>query len=166
MFLLTRASRNEQEAKRAAISQMEAVHITSWYPKIQWKPFWLSTQLYTQNDWLGGNSCDLWHMRTGPLWKTAVLLAVWNPSFPPNFQFFFNKRVSFVKSFPSLNLSAISEIHWKGMKRESLGFFLYVPVELAKMVIDDWLTTCATGLFLLCLRSQKMSIGLRIGTGH
>ena len=23
--------------------------------KVQWKPFWLATQLYPQNDWLGGN---------------------------------------------------------------------------------------------------------------
>ena len=23
--------------------------------KVQWKPFWLATQQYSQNDWLGGN---------------------------------------------------------------------------------------------------------------
>ena len=23
--------------------------------KVQWKPFWLATQQYPQNDWLGGN---------------------------------------------------------------------------------------------------------------
>ena len=26
------------------------VHILSWYPKIQWKPFWLAAQVHAQNE--------------------------------------------------------------------------------------------------------------------
>ena len=32
---------------------MEAVHIVIMVSKIQWKPFWLATQLFPQNDWTG-----------------------------------------------------------------------------------------------------------------
>ena len=35
--------------------------------KIQWKPFWLATQLYPQNDWAGWQfGINPWRTRTGP----------------------------------------------------------------------------------------------------
>ena len=34
---------------------MGAVRITSSESKVQWKPFWLATQQYPKNDWLGCN---------------------------------------------------------------------------------------------------------------
>ena len=37
--------------------------------KIQWKPFWLATQLYPQNDWTEWQFCVnvCTHMQTGPI---------------------------------------------------------------------------------------------------
>ena len=35
---------------------------------MQWKPFWLATQLDPQNDWNWvGKSCEQWRIRTGPI---------------------------------------------------------------------------------------------------
>ena len=37
--------------------------------KVQWKPFWLATQQYPQNDWLGGNFPYTMTYAHGPHWK-------------------------------------------------------------------------------------------------
>ena len=38
--------------------------------KVQWQRFWLATQQYPQNYWLGGNFCILWRMSF--VWRSAV----------------------------------------------------------------------------------------------
>ena len=35
--------------------------------KVQWKPFWLATQQYPQNDWLGGNFLYTMAYTHGPI---------------------------------------------------------------------------------------------------
>ena len=35
--------------------------------KIQWKPFWLASQLYPQNDWTGKCVDYMSHIRTSPI---------------------------------------------------------------------------------------------------
>ena len=37
---------------------MDAAHIAPLYQKYKWKPFWLATQLYPQNDWTGRQFCE------------------------------------------------------------------------------------------------------------
>ena len=34
--------------------------------EIQWKPFWLATQLYPQNDWPDGSACEVWCIQHRP----------------------------------------------------------------------------------------------------
>ena len=42
--------------------------------KIQWKPFWLATQLYPQNDWTAwvAKTCELWRIHTGPIGHQSI----------------------------------------------------------------------------------------------
>ena len=62
--------------------------------KVQWKLFWLATQLYLQNDWLGGNvACahyvlvskiqrkPFWLAMTGMVVMGAVRITSLNPKF-------------------------------------------------------------------------------------
>ena len=45
--------------------------------KIQWKPFWLATQIYPQNDWTWvAKWCELWRMRTDPIGDPVVRKSV------------------------------------------------------------------------------------------
>ena len=45
---------------------------------VQWKPFWLATQQYPQNDWLGGKFPYTMTYAHGPHWKTRNVLCCWS----------------------------------------------------------------------------------------
>ena len=87
--------------------------------RIQWKPFWLTTQLYPPNDWLGWPTkwCELWRIRAGPV------------------HFFFRPAVSSESIFVE-KMGREIDWEWSRQERAFDAFCLYI-------IVHEFCAVCA-----------------------